>query len=65
MNEENEGLVAAAFISFSDKIFTTEERPQFDEAKDHALNVWFGNDAWVGVQEVRDSELVPASFLQK
>ena len=63
LNEDDEGLAAE---DFNEKL-TPDERAQFDEAKDQALNVWFENDAWrpVNIQEVNDGQLVLARFLQR
>ena len=58
---------ALATETFSEKYLSPEEKLQFDEAKDTALNVRFDNDAWrvVDASEAGPGEIIPARFLQR
>ena len=62
--ESDEELLAE---EFNEKKLTAEEKKQFDDAKDKALMVWIDNQAWKAapMEQVRDSEMVPARFLQR
>ena len=53
--------------SFSEKNLTKEQKEEFAEARDKALDVWFENQAWrpVDASEAQPGEAVPARFLQR
>ena len=59
-----EGLLAA---TFSEKNLTPEQKAEFAEARNKALDVWFENEAWrpVDASEAAPGEAVPARFLQR
>ena len=52
---------------FNEKKLTPEQRKEFDNAKDAALQVWIENAAWKAVpeEEAKEGEVVPARFLQR
>ena len=62
---EDEALAIAE--GFNEKLLSPEEKRQFDDAKDQALQVWFDNQAWRPVprEEAKEGECVPARFLQR
>ena len=53
--------------SFSEKNLTKEQKEEFAEARNKALDVWFENQAWrpVDASEAQPGEAVPARFLQR